>query len=660
MATKIDNYWNRYDESKGYTELLFRDGYGTQASEHNELQSIVSARISRIAGAMFKDGDILSDAQIVIDAVSGAVKAAAGEVFLAGAVWSVPAREFTVPANGTVFVGVRLHESIVSELEDPGLRNPATGSRGEGEPGAWRRKVTAAWGYDGDGEAGDFFPVYTIDEGVQRPKEAPPNLDSFNLALARYDRDSTGTGTYAVSGLTVVAGADLADGRQVYHVSEGRAHVDGMGVEMNTSRRVVYDASPDLRAISMEICDATADSATTGQRVDVGHPPLKDVTSLRITVEETVSLQHGPYSGAVDDLPFTGVVSIVSVKQLETTFTPTTDYLKKNDQIDWSPAGNEPAPGSTYQVTCRYVKDVTPEKLDVDGFTVTGAVEGTQIMYGYRQMLPRYDRIALDYQGTLTWFKGIASERNPQRPAVPDTLLALATVYQNWRPEARAITNDAIRVVQFDEITRMNDRIDYALQEIARQRLESDVATRESGARVGLFVDALIDDSMRDQGIAQTAAIVDGDLTLPITGAEAHPLPGDVNDPTARPFTVSIMLEQPYRTTDMQVNPYMAFDPLPAKVKLTPAVDRWTETQTVWTSAITKLFKQSTGTGGGSGWAVLHHTETNTSTEIVSSSVQQLENLRQIDVSFTIEGFGPGEQLETVTFDGVTVTPQAI
>ena len=660
MATTIDNYWNRYDESKGYTELLFRDGYGTQASEHNELQSIVSARISRLAGAMFKDGDILSDAQITVDAVSGAVKAAAGEVFLSGAVWSVPAREFTVPASGTAFIGVRLCESVVSELEDPGLRNPATGSRGEGEPGAWRRRVTAAWGYDGDGGAGDFFPVYTIDEGVQRPKEAPPNLDSFNLALARYDRDSTGTGTYAVSGLAVVAGNDLADGRQVYHVSEGRARVDGMGVEMNTSRRVVYDASPDLRTVSMEICDATADSSDDGQRIEVGHPPLKDVTSLRITVEETVSLQHGAYSGASDDLPFTGVVSIVSVKQLETTFTPTTDYLKKNDQIDWSPAGNEPAPGSTYEVTCRYVKDVEPGTPDADGFTVTGAVEGTQIMYGYRQMLPRYDRIALDYQGTLTWFKGIASERNPQKPAVPDTLLALATVYQTWRSDTRTVTNDAVRVVQFDEITRMNERIDYALQEIARQRLESDVATRESGARVGLFVDPLIDDSMRDQGITQTAAVVDGDLTLPVTGAQAFPLPGDVVDPTARPFTVSVLLEQPYRTTDMAVNPYQAFEPLPAKVKLTPAVDRWTETQTTWTSAITRQFKQSTGTGGGSGWAVLHHTETTSTTQVVSMTTQELENLRQIDVSFVIEGFGPGEQLGNVTFDGVDVTPQAV
>ena len=213
-----------------------------------------------------------------------------------------------------------------------------------------------------------------------------------------------------------------------------------------------------------------------------------------------------------------------------------------------------------------------------------------------------------------------------------------------------------MRVVQFDRIAAIESRLDFALQEISRQRLEADVATREGGARVGVFVDPLLDDSMRDQGIAQTAAIIDGDLTLPIVSVEAAALPDDVPALTARPYDVVVLLEQPYRTGDMQVNPYMAFEPLPAQITLTPAVDRWTEVKTAWTSAITQTFKRSTGTGGGSGWAVLHHTETSTTTQTVSSTTSQLEHLREIDVAFALSGFGDGELLERVVFDGVDVT----
>ena len=120
-------------------------------------------------------------------------------------------------------------------------------------------------------------------------------------------------------------------------------------------------------------------------------------------------------------------------------------------------------------------------------------------------------------------------------------------------------------------------------------------------------------------------------------------------------YDVQTLLEQPLRTGTVKVNPYQAFDPLPAKVELTPAIDRWTETQTTWLSDITRRFR-STRDGG---WALYAGSNTTTTTETVSSSNTAVEYLREIDVEFSLAGFGPGEILDTITFDGVQVTPQA-
>ena len=162
MAAKsiaLQNYYNRFDETKNYDMHLVRDGNAGQGAEINEIQSALICRMKKIADGIYKDGDVLKDAQIIVDAETGEVKAQNGQVYINGAVRGVPAATFTVPTTGTVAVGIYMRERVVTELEDPTLYNPAVGSDAEGEPGAARLQVTTEWGVAG-GE-GDFFPVYT-------------------------------------------------------------------------------------------------------------------------------------------------------------------------------------------------------------------------------------------------------------------------------------------------------------------------------------------------------------------------------------------------------------------------------------------------------------------------------------------------------------------
>ncbi len=647
----IDHYYNRFDPEKDYTEVLFREEKPVQGSEHNEVQHILKGQLKGVADALFVNGTIINDAAIVVNPETGAVQAEKGQIYIAGAVRNVPAAEFTVPIDGIVSVGVYLLAKTISELEDPALYNPHRGGKAEGEPGAWRKQEKLTWGHANDGSEGDFYPVYTVEYGVLKAKSKPADVSGISQGIASYDRDSTGGGSYVVDGLTVQH-AQNVDSTQIYTVLEGKARVNGFGVEQVTSRRVAYPTEPDERYIETEIHTATGEEQ---QRVNVAQAPIKSIDMLRVTLRKTVDIVHGAYTGAADTLPDTAVVSIEECKQGSVIYDASA-YKKKGDKVDWSPAGAEPTGGSTYQCTYTYMATVQAEEQDFDGFTVTGAVADSSIIVSYNQALPRIDRLCLTIDGQYEWIQGVAATANPKAPQVPESMLCLATISQEWRGKPH-VTNDGVRVVPFEEIKDISSRLDYALREISRQRLESDAATRDAGARVGIFVDPLLDDSQRDQGIDQTAAVVDGCLMLPMSADIG--LLADLTAPAmANIQSYRTLVEQTLRTDDIRVNPYSVFDPLPAQVTLTPAIDQWTDTNTSWTSAITRNITT------GRQWSpwTPSRIRRRTISELVSSTETEAEFLRQIQVSFSVKGFAAGEEVSKVLFDGIEVptTPESI
>lgn len=638
-------YYDRTDSTKEYRRHLFIAGRKLQSAELNEIQVESINRLRGVSDALFADGDIVRDCAVIVDPDTGVTQCSAGAVYIAGAVRGVAPATFTLPATGTVAIGVRIITTVVTAEDDPTLLNPAAGIRGFGYPGADRLKEHAQWGWSGESSPqGDFFPVYSVTDRVVGSKEPPPSLDAFTQSLARYDRDSAG-GCYVVSGLGVTKLAD-SSGAQVYSIAEGRARVYGFGVNLNTARRVTLEAVPDLRPI---VNEPHLSTTAGSQRVNFDRTPATAILSVSITAEKTVTLTHGVTTGAQDPLPDTSVLSIQAVSQGMTTYIAGTDYQLTAGKVDWSPAGAEPAPGSSYSVTYRYITTVTPTGVDSTGLTVTGAVSGTLILLSYSQMLPRIDRLCLDQDGNPVWLIGTAAEFNPLLPPVPGDLLPLASVYQTWMADRRVV-NDGVRVVPMPTLAGIEGRLDYLMQRVAEERLASNVHTREAGAKKGLFVDPFLDDSARDAGTAQTAAIVNGELVLPIT-ATASPVGADITVPTTCAHTNVAALSQPLRTGSMKINPYMAFDPVPASAKLTPAVDRWTAVLNDWTSPLTRRF--SLGAGDQSQTTV---TQTNA---LLDVSRTESETLRQIEVNFTVSGFGAGEVLSSVTFDGVAVTASA-
>lgn len=647
---QLQGYNFREQAAKKYDRVLFREGRIAQGAEMNELQYMFGRDLRNVADAIFRDGDLIEGGRVTItnlpdgEGVKREAHCESGFVYLAGAVRPVEAAvlELAAPAaeNGDLpAIGIFLKSRVITEVEDPTLYNQAVGVPGEGEPGAARLLLEAVWGTASDAADGQsFYPVHTVDEeGHIDAKEPPPSLDAVTQALARYDRDSSG-GSYVIEGLGVLQLPD-DEGNQVYTVAAGRARVGGFAVALDTARRVNYPSAPDLVTIDTEPHISAGPEA---QRVLLNRVPAGKIHKVRVTRETTSAITRGAYTGGQDVLPQSPVVAILQVEQSGTVYSQGTDYSLINGRVDWSPGGNEPAPGSTYTVRYQHLADAEAENPDSGGFTLRGAVANTQIWVTYDLMLPRMDRLCLNKDGRLIWATGVASEWNPKSPTVEDELLSLATVHQTW-DDSRRVLNDGVRMMPMDELAAINERINSVMLEVAQNRLTTDIFTREAGAKRGLFVDPFLTDEMRDQGLPQTAAIVPGLLTLPLILDQVAEPDGGLTKPFAPVATAVTVLEQLKRTGSMRVNPYDAFDPLPAEISLSPAIDRWTELETKWASAITQRFSGASSS-------------TRTSTQTVSTSSKQLEFLRQIHVNYKIADFGPGEKL-SLTFDGLPVVP---
>ncbi len=679
--TDLAGYYNRFDSTKNYESLLFRSGKVLQSAELNDWQSTYLDRMKRVTDQIFSDGSIISDAGIQVNSTTGVCLLAAGALYLRGAVRGVAPATVTVAITGTVQIGIWLLDTVITEVNDGTLLDPAIQVQNYGEPGAGRLEVTTRWGLTSDTGGGTFYPVYTVINGVLVTKDAPPSIDAVAVAIARYDRESAG-GFYVASGFLLTKLADSGSD-QVYTLSEGVARINGSEIATTHAQRLVYTTTADLKQVNGE----PHVMAGGTERINPNHSPINAVQTVLIQTRITgATVVHGTFSGCADTLPHSPVMVLVSVTQGGTTYHSPADFLLTGDTIDWSPSGAEPATGSTYTVTYDYIATVTPTSLDATGFTVTGAVTGSLCQVTYNWMRPRIDRLVLDGNGTPLWIRGIASDTSPVAPAVPGYYLEIAQVYQSWDAN-RLVTNDSARTVPMADLNTMQGQIDTLYNLMSYIMLNSSIAITDPSSKKGIFVDPFNDDNERDVGLTQNGAVGNGILTLPISNVNVTQVNLSANQTLPINTSISnILVQQTLRTSAMAINPYDAFTPIPATITLAPAVDYWQTSGTVWSSTVTNTFVKNTDklasfwghqflghvAGDSISWgngqtgvfnANLQAVSVDRSDRTVTNTVEtlgiktkNLPYLRSISVSVMGSGFGAGEILDHVIFDGVNVS----
>jgi hypothetical protein len=617
----MDKYYNQFDYKKKYKDIMFRAAKGLQSTELNELQAMLRHEFNTVVNTLYGDGSVLRGGTVTVNDKNIHIS---DSVILAKN-WThiIPETQLTITANGTEIIGIALKESEVTENEDESLRDPAVGTRNYKEPGAGRLKVDSRFCLEGDKKDGEqFFPIFTFKDGVFiSNQKIAPELEGARNMIARYDNNSNGS--YVISGLEMTYDSDdNATQRHKFNVSSGEGHVEGYEVIFQYDRPLYLPFNKDTKSVEAEPHTFTADG-----EYPLRNNPINQVTRVLGVKKTTENVNHGNFLGAKDKLSKTPVVKVISVKQGGTTYTSPADYTVNGDSLDWSPSGQEPAPGSTYQVEYQYTTTEIPASIDSTRkkITVNGLDAGTLFYVSYSYFIPRIDRILLTRDGEFKILQGTPTDNNPKAPA-HTTLLSLGTikVLSGAKPE---VTLDFYRAFKMSDIQSLFNAVSEIKYNVARLALQENIQQMEpSSVKKNTFVDPFYDNDLRDMGKMQNAFINRQELNLRVNYDVSNISLGKT---IHLPFTEAVHIKNDSQTKSRKINEFLFLTPPDPQVTLSPDVYRWVAEVTfsqIWTQ----------GRWNGS---YVNSTQ---------SAANKTVEIPQIDIKIRGKGFNAGESINIV------------
>lgn len=565
MANEI---YDRYDKSKNYKRLLFRAGLGLQSAELNDLQSGFYYELSTIANAIFGDGALLKGG--LINKSGNTVNIEYTEIYLKGFTNSIDSTSIELTNSGTEIIGLALLEEVITELQDPTLRDPAVGEVNFDEKGAVRLKQTVRWSLSDATLGGEsFYPTFVFEDGLLVTKsQLAPELEASRTMIARYDEASSGS--YVVNGLEISFNYDDADNQQhVFSISEGMGHVSGYEVHFQYAQKLVLDYNMNKKAVVAE--PVTFVSGTNTYTLRNG--PIASINGIIGVKSITESITHANSVDSLDLLPNTPVVSIISVSQGATTYTEGVDYTKSGDHISWALGGNEPAPGSTYEVTYTYTSGTISTSItSPDTITVENLADNTVFYINYEYYLERVDRVILTIDGDFKILKGIPDDINPTPPSIPPIGLSLGTIKTLYGTEP-IVNLDYFKAYKMSDIQDLFKRVTDIQYNIARLSLKDDITSKDpSTNKINTVVDPFIDDDLRDLGISQSSFISEEHL-MHNTQWINHPL--TLSSDLQLPYNHSNVLSQTGWTGQRKINEFANQSAPNSNVTVSPSTYRW-------------------------------------------------------------------------------------
>lgn len=692
-------YYDDFDPSKQYTQILTVPARGAQAREFTQAQSILGYYLKRLSDTLLREGAIISGMGYRFDEENpNTLIVENGQVYLGGKIIDFFEQSVTLSKTGIELVGVKLNETIITEDEDPSLRDPASGVPNFGQAGAHRIKAEAVLTLNDS----DAVTIYEFEDGNLKLEPTKPQLDGLMQILAKRTYDESGN--YRVNGFDLFVEPYDAD-NVLLTVEAGLAYVLGYQVLKPTPTKIPIPMSKDTKE---QLNEPKIYIDGTDQYV-LNNFPAKQINDVVAIVEKTVNMTRGGVGDSIDYLPDTSIVEIIEVSDaIHGEYTQGVDYQLTADGVDWSLGGAEPNAGASYTVTYRYNKTMI-EGTDYELYQETGLwgetkdyikflsgdrpVHNTQFTIDYEFYLARVDTISLDKDGNIHVTEGQPNiDRLVYPPSINDpSLLKLGTVYLPPASSNAIATGGTITRLDMEELQSMKQRLNDVEYNQAITALDREAMDGESPTDLkGIFSDSFRSTFKGDLSHPEFSvmySLEDGLIMLPpVDLKDARPV---INQATSdihtwgriitAPMREVIGINQPYATTSMQINPYLVFHTL-GNLKLNPSFDNWIDTEHItieqqtsvarnfyrwWKfsdlrSRVEDLFDDNIKLLNGQGVDTWRGNigdtnvaiKTEKSTEIINEAITYM---RQIEVELTAENLIPSSDNLECFFDGIRV-----
>lgn len=621
---KIDKtqspYYDDYDRSKGYAQLLAVPGRVAQAREFTQAQTITRDIIKSLGDSLMHDGDVIEGCQVIVATDKKSVTVTDGKVYIDGMVSDFSESSVSITGEGTEVIGILLVEELIDENMDITLRDPAQGYDNYNRAGCHRLKRSLQLTVNNTSAA----TITTLVDGELYLDNYSPEFSTLNQTLARRTYDESGS--YIVNGLNVRVENDPdSPDNYVAVIESGKAYVLGYELGIASARRIKVPRSTDVGRVTSQfqrILNPGNESYTlssSGYASDIvsvqgWYPVTEEPHSIGFSTDRS-QLAVPDMSADVDIAPGSYRVYLKD----GTVYKAGEDYrLTQTDsrwEIVWL-GKNYPVVESTYYVDYRYYHTFKPSSTPTGGvdqdyyldsnselrWTSDGKapIATTFFRVFYNQYYARKDIVYIDRFGEISVKQGIpsryGSEVSPEEPM--DTLsLAVILSPPNGVAEVTESNQSPISVTNVG-LTRFTMRdIQSLLERVRVMEYDNAVNTLNQDAleeytmndKKGVWTDPFVDLSRVDYGY--NIGGVTHDVMIDLYSNLCYlPESSKVFDPEYDPATTTAhiygrlaslpvigersLLSQPHATKVFLINPYSIYPGTP-EISLDPAVDNW-------------------------------------------------------------------------------------